>query len=107
MSDFVVADSDAELLLSLVHRDGSIFDMTDKTAKIAWRIGDGTAFVQSMEVLSPATDGRVRYRFVTGAQIDLYASGMLYVEVHVLDAALKPVSSAEILQFTVRDAIGF
>lgn len=104
MSDFVVADSDAELLLNLLHKNGSIFDMTGKTAQLAWRIGDGAALIRSMEVLSPATEGRVRYKFTSGIG-DLYAPGMLYAEVHVIDGASKTVSSAEILQLTVRDLI--
>lgn len=107
MTDFVVKNRTPEIIISLKRRDGSVYDMTNKTAQIGYRIGDGITKVKDMTVMSPPTDGKIKYIFeLVSALYDLYGPGQLYVSVRVFDTVtFKYLSSTEILQFTVRDVI--
>lgn len=62
MAEFVQLDTNSVLRVTLLKRDGSIFDLTGYTVKLKYRIGNVSHAPVDMTILS-ATDGTAEFQF--------------------------------------------
>ena len=97
MADFVAADTNSKLRISLTKKsDSTALDLTGATVNLKWKIGAGSLTTSAMTI-TDAAGGVCEYLFTSGQLV----AGTMYVEAEITSAA-KVVTTLEIGTFVVR-----